>query len=178
MSRDALGKHFSWSERLRGHQPGDLNAWETVQKELPKIAARLRDVQFFRADALKLLSRFDSPATLFYLDPPYALPSQSARKAYRFPMADEDHARLLAAIVRLRGMVIISGCHGQLYDQALRTWTCLEKDMPNHAAQGKHKQRRTEVLWLNPACGGPVLTDADFASAGTTVRARGHQAHA
>jgi DNA adenine methylase len=102
MSRDALGKGFSWSERLRGHQTGDLNAWQTIQKELPKIAARLRDVYLFHRVAEELLLRFDSLATLHYLDPPYPLPTQSARKAYRFPMTDEDHARLLDVIDKLQ----------------------------------------------------------------------------
>src|SRR5262249_14484771 len=40
-SRGGLGRDFAWSERLRGGQPGDRNAWETIKAELPRIARRL-----------------------------------------------------------------------------------------------------------------------------------------
>src|SRR5271157_4507146 len=53
-SRGGLGKTFAWSNRLRGGQPGDVNAWETILGQLPRIAARLSNVQLYRADALEL----------------------------------------------------------------------------------------------------------------------------
>jgi DNA adenine methylase len=67
-------------------------------------------------------------------------------------MSDSDHSRLLETITRCRGMVVVSGYPHPLYDKALAGWDRIEFDMPNHAGQGRSKQRRTEVLWLNPQC--------------------------
>jgi site-specific DNA-adenine methylase len=37
MSRGGMKKNFSWSKRLRGGRPGDLNAWETFKSALIAI---------------------------------------------------------------------------------------------------------------------------------------------
>jgi hypothetical protein len=51
-------------------------------------------------------------------------------------------------------MVVLSGYHNPLYDHVLREWERHEFDRPNDSGQTKVKTRRTEVLWLNPACDG------------------------
>ena len=77
MSRGGLGRHFSWSERLRGKRrpggpvPGDRNAWETYRDALPAIARRLRRVELAEGDALEAIARHDRPGTLLDCDPPY-----------------------------------------------------------------------------------------------------------
>jgi DNA adenine methylase len=152
MSRGALGKTLAWSDRPRGGQPGDVNAWKTLRDKLPDNARRLQRVELHHGEALDLIVRFDSPDTLFYLDPPYMHCTRSAPNAYRFEMTDEDHIRLLGAILKVQGMVVISGYRTPLYDDVLHTWERHESSMPNHSGQGKQKQSRTEVLWLNPAC--------------------------
>jgi hypothetical protein len=42
MSRGGLKKAFAWSDRERGGQPGDVNAWETMLDLLPEISGRLQ----------------------------------------------------------------------------------------------------------------------------------------
>jgi DNA adenine methylase len=103
----------------------------------------------------------DGSDTLFYLDPPYVYQTRTARDAYQYEMDDQQHARLIEAIFSCRGKVVISGYANKLYDHALRGWERHEIDMPNHSSQSKCKQRRIEILWLNPACvsgwwGGPA----------------------
>ncbi|HME59345.1 MAG TPA: hypothetical protein VKF63_13460, partial [Terracidiphilus sp.] len=88
----------------------------------------------------------------FYLDPPYHPATRTARNAYEHEMSDRAHSRLLQAVQSLRAMVVLSGYSHPMYDTALRGWDRRTFDMPNNAGQGKTKQRRTEVLWLNPAC--------------------------
>jgi DNA adenine methylase len=152
MSRGGRGRSFGWSKRLRGGRPGDLNAWHTIRKILPTIAARLRHVELYRADAFDLIAQYDNRDTLFYLDPPYLHATRTARVAYDHEMSDEAHMRLLDTILDVRGMVVLSGYHHPLYDHALREWERHEFERPNDSAQTKVKSRRVEVLWLNPAC--------------------------
>lgn len=151
-SRGGLGKDFAWSERTRGGQPGDVNAWQTFKRLLPGIAARVQGVQFVCANALELIERYDSPATLFYCDPPYLPETRTARKAYSHEMSRPDHERLLAVLSQVGGMAIVSGYPSGLYNAALAGWERAETELPNNAGQTRVKSRRVEVLWLNPAC--------------------------
>jgi DNA adenine methylase len=153
-SRDSLGKDFSWSNRLRGGMPGDVNGWRTFRLELPTIARRLERVAFHCRDAVELIREHDGPKTFTCCDPPYLHETRAARSAYAFEMTGGDHLRLLDAIVRCRGAVIISGYPSTIYDEALADWDRVEILVKNNAAQTKQKSNRTEVLWLNPQCGG------------------------
>jgi DNA adenine methylase len=149
-SRGGLGQTFAWSERLRGGQPGDVNAWETIKAELPEIAARLADVRFNCCEARKLMAAYDGPETLHYLDPPYLHETRTAKKAYgEFEMDPDDHVRLLVAARSCRGAVLISGYRSKSYDSFLGDWHRVEIEMPNHSGQGKSKQRRVECIWSN-----------------------------
>jgi DNA adenine methylase len=152
MSRNGLGEDFSWSGRTRGGRPGDLNAWETIKRELPRIAERLSGVELRCQDALELIRELDGPDTLFYLDPPYLLETRAAKRVYAHEMSDAQHAQLLDTITRCRGMVVLSGYPSRLYDEALTDWMRVERKMPNHSGQGKTKQPRIEVLWFNRQC--------------------------
>jgi DNA adenine methylase len=147
-SRGGFGETFAWSDRLRGGLPGDLNSWRTILLKLPTIAERLLGVQFYRADAVHLIRRFDGPDRLFYIDPPYPHDVRTATKTYEYEMTDEQHVRLLETIVRAQGKVAISSYPNALYDEALKGWDRHEIEMPNHSGQGKAKQRRVEVLWV------------------------------
>jgi DNA adenine methylase len=151
-SRGGLGRDFAWSERLRGGQPGDVNGWKTILKELPFIAQRLAGVKFHHGEAMELIKRFDGPDTLFYLNPPYLSGTRTAKDAYAHEMSDQDHLRLLDAIVSLRGMVVLSGYHSALYDNVLHSWERFEFEMANNSGQTKVKSRRVEVVWVSPGC--------------------------
>jgi DNA adenine methylase len=148
-SRGGLGKTFAWSDRLRGGQPGDANAWETIRAELPAIAERVKNVEFHCCDALQLIRANDGPDTLFYCDPPYLHETRTVRDAYEHEMDRAAHEALLATLILCRGKVMLSGYRNALYDEALTGWRRVEFDMPNHSGQGKTKQRRVECLWTN-----------------------------
>jgi DNA adenine methylase len=154
-SRNGLGEDFCWSERLRGKtrpcgpQPGDKNAWETILEMMPRIAERLQGVKLHHMDAAQVIRRYNSPNTLFYLDPPYPHETRTAPDMYTHEMTAKDHEELLDLILKLRGTVFISGYHCPLYDNRLASWQFREFDMPNHSGQGEKKEPRTEVLWSN-----------------------------
>jgi DNA adenine methylase len=149
-SRGGLGKDFAWSDRLRGGQPGDANAWDTIRRDLPRLAERIEGVEFRCTAAAELLVRLDGPDTLFYCDPPYLHETRTHRDAYAHEMTREDHEALLQLLLRCRGKVVLSGYRSGLYDDLLAGWRRVEFSIANHSGQGKSKQRRTECLWLKP----------------------------
>lgn len=112
------------------------------------VAERLKQVQIEHDDALKVIERFDSAETLFYLDPPYVHDTRyddSKRKGYQHEMSNDDHARFAALLNRLEGMVIVSGYPSSLYDELFAGWRCLHR-----ATNDLNGKQQTECLWLSP----------------------------
>src|SRR5262245_37639616 len=97
-SRGGLGKDFAWSDRLRGGRPGDLNGWETIKGDLPRIARRLAPVDFRCQDGVEVIIERDGPETLSYLDPTYPRGTRTARDTYDHEMDDAQHIRLIETI--------------------------------------------------------------------------------
>jgi DNA adenine methylase len=153
MSRGGMKKAFAWSDRLRGGQPGDVNAWETIIDQLPAISDRLQGVIILREDFRKISEVWDEEDSLLYLDPPY-LPStrsDGAQEVYDKEMTVEDHIAMLNMIKNSRGKVVLSGYQSTLYTRMLNkeNWRCKKKNIANNSSQTKTKARRTECLWLN-----------------------------
>lgn len=152
MSRGGLGKDFAWSERLRGGQPGDLNAWQTCIADLRNVHARMRGVTVWCKPAIDQIRDTDSAVTLHYCDPPYLHETRRTRDAYEHEMSRDQHIELIDTLNRCKGAVLLSGYQSALYETRLSDgWECRFFDMPNHSGQSKIKQRRVECLWFKPA---------------------------
>ena len=129
--------------------------WANYPDALAAIVKRLSGVVIENRPGLEVMAQHDSPDTLHYVDPPYMPETRSnkSRKsgeryhAYSHEMDTEDHKSMLKNLRRLAGMVVLSGYNSELYDAALDGWSKIEREA---LADGARK--RTEVLWLNPAC--------------------------
>lgn len=158
MSRGGLKKSFAWSERTRGGQPGDVNAWSTIIKELPLIADRIKDVQIFHKKAAEVIKAFNESDFLCYADPPYDPAVRSAVDSYEEDdMTTEQHVDFLDLMESYRGYAIISGYPSMVYKRKLAEWRCVKKSMPNHASQQQTKSRKIECLWMNYDANGKLL---------------------
>lgn len=116
-----------------------------------EAAHRLMNAFIENDCATKVIERYDQPDTLFYLDPPY-LPSERCERwkntAYAAEMDHEDHENLLQKIVKIEGMVIISGYPSELYEDYLHNWSRVQKKSRTTNTQ----KLGTEIVWFNPAC--------------------------
>jgi DNA adenine methylase len=111
------------------------------------IVDRLLGVQIEQAPALEVLARWDAPATLFYIDPPYELSTRpGSQNLYAHEMEDADHEALAEALHAVRGMVLLSGYEGPLYQRLYADWECAR-----WSSWGEAHKRTTECLWSNPA---------------------------
>jgi len=149
MSRGGLKKNFSWSNRQRGGQPGDVNAWQTAIELLPVIAERIRGIHIFNKPAIEIIKVFNDHDTVFYIDPPYLHSTRSSTSTYSHEMATEDHVELANLLTASKGKVIISGYSSPLYKTLYTGWKCERKKVPNHASQQKTKKIKTECIWKN-----------------------------
>jgi len=122
-----------------------------IDDQLPLIVERLRRVQILCRPARDVIKNWDSKDTLFYCDPPYVHETRhpSSREVYGVEMSAADHRRLAESLSACKGRVVLSGYHGELYDELYGDWRHVEIEIPNHAAGGRTKARKREVLWFN-----------------------------
>lgn len=123
-----------------------IGSWNDTD-HLWAVARRLKQVQIECDAADKVITRFDSTETLFYLDPPYVHSTRyhsSKSKGYAFEMSNDDHTQLAALARSVEGMVIISGYPSPLYDDLYSGWACISRESLD--LNGK---LQTECLWLS-----------------------------
>ncbi len=149
MSRGGLGKDFAWSTRLRRGVPGDINAWENFKKNLPLIRNRLQNISFNNIDILTLEDNLDD-IWLVYLDPPYVKSTRTDKNTYgKYDWNDDKHIQLCNKINKMKCNIILSGYDNEIYQENLKSWRLVKREVPNNAGQGKKKQKRVECLWMN-----------------------------
>lgn len=121
-----------------------LDDWNHID-HLQDIIWRLKQVQIEHDEATSVIARFDSPDTLFYVDPPYPLGTRSRGACYRHEMSDEQHQELSQVLHRAKGMIVLSGYPCQFYQSLYPNW--LFEDRPSRTNGGGVA---TERLWLSP----------------------------
>lgn len=126
--------------------------WKNYPDCLPFAIDRLRGVAIESKDALAVMRQGDGPDTLHYVDPPYWPETRSQKvgprgqyHSYVHELTPERHADLLDFLKGLKGMVVLSGYPCALYDDALASWTRVERQ-----AMADGARPRTEILWINP----------------------------
>lgn len=149
MSRGGLKKAFAWSNRLRGGQPGDVNAWETALKGLPDLAERLKEVYAFSKPAIEVMKTFNQPDAFVYCDPPYLHETRVSKTVYSSEMTTDDHIELAHMLNSWNGKAMLSGYMSPLYRRLYRDWNIEKKKISNHSSQQKSKEKKVEILWKN-----------------------------
>ena len=130
----------------RAGMAGAVSRWLGAVDGLPEIAQRLQRVQIENAPALEVIRRYDTPGTLFYLDPPYVHASRGDASAYRHEMTDADHGDLAALLHGIKGRAVLSGYRCPLYDELFSGWHRVDADAKLCNAS---KGTRRESLWMN-----------------------------
>ena len=139
----------SWVQR----QPAQTE-WLNYPEQIAVFVERLRGVTIECRPALEVIRQQDSPATLFYVDPPYVLSSRTSVRwqseadgwrAYAHNLSDEEHRELAEVLRNCSGMVILSGYPSALYDELYPCWFREER-----ATMADGGIARTEVLWISP----------------------------
>lgn len=154
-SKSTRGGRAQTGFRSNSSRSGTVPAveWRNYPKCLQAIIDRMRGVIVENRDAIAAMEAHDSATTLHYVDPPYLHGLRSPKNPYdlkhfyRHELSDAQHDALLAFLRSLAGMVVVSGYPSPLYDATLSGWHRAET-----VAFADGARRRTEVLWLNPAC--------------------------
>lgn len=130
----------------RAGMAGAVSRWLGSVDGLAEITLRLQRVQIENAPALDVIRRYDTPDTLFYLDPPYVHSSRGDTSAYENEMSDYQHIELAEVLSDIRGRAVLSGYRTTLYDRIYKDWRRV--DAPARIANSV-RQPRQESLWIN-----------------------------
>lgn len=89
----------------------NMYSFATLPKSMRSSLGRMRQVHERLADVIienkdfeNLIAVYDSPDTLFYLDPPY----YGTEKYYKYGFTDNDHRRLCEALKGIKGKFLLS----------------------------------------------------------------------
>ena len=152
-SRQGLGDGFATLSRNRTRRgmSEQSSAWLTGVDGLADVAQRMLRVLILNDHAPRVIIQQDGKRTLYYLDPPYIHDSRETKDAYEHEMSESEHRELLLTLVEIEGRFMLSGYHGELYDEfsKLNGWRCEEIKIDNKAGSGGTKREMTECLWMN-----------------------------
>lgn len=139
--------HANWSIQ-RGTAGLGKDAQWGRKSGVRAAAARLRNVVLECDDALKVIKRWDSPGTAFYLDPPYPGSDQGHYSGY----TSEMFAELVSTLDQIQGSFLLSN-----YEQPgiPDHWERFEREVVLMAAKrkGAAREKRTEIVWRKLAKG-------------------------
>lgn len=142
----------SWNTGWRFQKDGKRGSnvtddWSRID-HLYAVAARLKQVFIECDDAFAVIERYDTPTTLFYVDPPYVWSTRSIRygsKAYRHELTDDQHVDLARILHNVKGMVVLSGYESELYQSLYKDWEFHKTT--NRTVNGSIA---TECIWISP----------------------------
>lgn len=165
------GSAAGWSASIKKNV-NRARSWHHQLDRLHIVAERFKNVQIECRPAWEVIDAYTADlgaATVIYCDPPYVHDTRkSGSYGYRHEMTDADHRRLAQSLHLVDATVLLSGYHGELYDEIYTDWhvheistyTTVGGENPKNAERSR---RRTEVVWSNR----PLNTQLDWLSEAT-----------
>lgn len=114
-------------------------------------------------DALEIIRCWDSPETVFYIDPPYVPETRRTKRMYAHEPDIEHHRQLVELLLQLRGYALLSGYAHAVYRPLEEAgWVRLDYQTAAQVAVrvrgtslagaggAREAVSRTESLWLSP----------------------------
>jgi DNA adenine methylase len=129
-------------------------------ESLTRFHHDLQGVKILQGDWVKTL-KYDSPETLFYLDPPY-VPETRRDGEYQYEMSPEAHTNLVKQVREVEGYVLLSNYNNPIYSRLEKKgWKRFDREVACMVVArtraiglrgGKvdSTQKRMESLWVNP----------------------------
>jgi DNA adenine methylase len=148
-SHCAHGRRFSFvvKDSCAGNSSA-VQRWLRSLARIQDVHERMRHVQIECLDALDIVKKYDTPDTLFYLDPPYVAATRVSGQ-YKHELDDSDHVNLITALLDIKGKAILSGYEHQIYKPLQHAgWTLIKKEVTSPSSPTRNK--RIECLWISP----------------------------
>ena len=142
------GGWFCMSTCVGGKGGNNMTKWNNINN-VRNVTLRIRNTYLEHDDAFKIIPRFDSKDTLFYIDPPYC--SDKLSRKYNHQLSQDDQVKLAELLHNVQGYVVLSGFDSDLYQELYGDWHKETKEVLT-----RRKGKRTECLWLSPNIAPPA----------------------
>lgn len=131
-----------------------ISRWMSNLNKIKSAAERFRTVQIENLSFEKLIPKYDTENTLFYLDPPYVPDTRVSKKVYEKEMTVEQHELLVELLLEIEGKAVLSGYKNDIYKKLLDNGWELRKigDYEKSTAKATEKGKRNygeEYIWIN-----------------------------
>jgi DNA adenine methylase len=153
------GKHSNggWHSGLR--KKSLVHAYLGVIQQLPEIYDRLITVCFEHDTWQKIMERYDTPTTFFYVEPDYFLRERKAQcDLYADDMQADHYSQLVRRLLCINGMAIVACCYADVYMPLLEAgWVrrdftvyCSYFCLGHEGAQGEKQQQHKATVLICP----------------------------
>lgn len=112
---------------------------------LSEIRERLQDIVIENKDFENLITVYDRPDALFYIDPPYL----GAEKCYSFGFGMDDHKRLHARLGTMKGRFILSYNNDPVIAGLYSDYKTIEVERNNSLVKTANAPKYREVIIKN-----------------------------
>lgn len=129
-----------------------VSSWlSSIDKNMVDVVERLREIQIEHLDILDLIKKYDTPDTLFYLDPPYISQSRSSKEVYKYEMSEEQHKMLANNLLSIKSKVILSGYDNDIYNvlEDIGWYKILLGEYAKFSSKKEKKDKGKEYVWVN-----------------------------
>lgn len=130
-----------------GNTVNPAKDYHSAIDRLEKFAARLKHTMIENRDWREIIKTYDSPDTLFYVDPPYI----GNERRYKGKWKKQDHIDLADALEGIQGKAIVSYYPCETIDLLYNGWHRVEIATHTTSQVSKCQERpeRTELLLMN-----------------------------
>lgn len=143
-----IGKGFGYTKTFSEHGTTSPNRFMVKYKNLESCAKRLKYVTLHNRDALEIIKLYDTPNTLFYIDPPYVDTQQGHYSGY----TEEHFQTLMDLVAKIQGKFLVSTYDNDVVKKL--DFRTIKKDTVNCSAKIKTEKNETrpvrqELLLMN-----------------------------
>lgn len=148
MSYSGNGRYFSTTvnDTILGI-PSSVRRWNKRKEALMHAHERLKNIIVENEDFRKLIPRYDTPNTLFYLDPPYHMSARDGKNRYIYEFKNKDHEDLINLLMNLKGAAVVSGYNCKTY-KPLEDAGYIRFDKEAIVRASSVRTRRVESIWV------------------------------
>jgi len=142
-----LSRHSGAFRTQRGkNRTSETLTYKRRVKELEKFSERLKEVTIEYLDYTKCIKKYDSPATVFYCDPPYL-----GKDLYEFEFTEKDHRELAGLLNKIKGKAIVSYYPHSLLEELYprEKWRYVTRKAKKSMGNGGMDETSTELLIMN-----------------------------
>jgi DNA adenine methylase len=136
------GKGTGWRHSAKVNP---AQAYHSAIEMIHAFSLRMRKVQIECRDFREIIQVYDTPDTLFYVDPPYI----GREKHYLGGFTEKDHRDLAHMLNNIQGKAIVSYYYDPLLDELYPGWVRKTLDANRQIIGKKEKGKATELLLFN-----------------------------